>query len=67
MNVRQLVGRTVIMIMTDEESLKGTVEPSSTKTCFVLARAVLMEPTGETQVDGLVYVSADKPRWVQVV
>lgn len=78
MNVRQLVARTVILVLSDTESVKGSVSPESTNPgrgtagCFVLERAVHLEvgPEGqvaETQVDGTVWVDASRPVWVQVV
>lgn len=72
MNARRLVARTVILVLSDIESLKGTVDAESCKDTFVLERPVLLEAgpdgtTQETQIDGKVWVSADRPTWVQVI
>ncbi|MBW8171802.1 hypothetical protein K0651_01900 [Ornithinimicrobium sp. Arc0846-15] len=72
MNVRTLVGRTVIAVLTDEESIKGTVEPASTKDTFVLSRPLVMAehgdgPARETTADGEVWIPLASVRWVQVI
>ncbi len=72
MDARRLIGRTVIVVVTDDESVKGTVDAATVKDSFVLDRPALMTalPSGEVReqlADGNVWVPTSSVRWVQVI